>query len=116
MNPHDAVSPSPMSPTEWCISTYAVPGASGPAHVPMIPFTDMNPIIWGVSNHRSSRSVALIVNSRVMSPTVCSSMCLRSFQPSLPRSHSAFGFFEPTCGGVSIRIGPRMFAMRSIHP
>ena len=86
MKPQLATSPSPMSPTEWCISTYAVPGASGPAQVPMMPLTAMKPFICGVSNHRSSRSVALIVNRRVMSATVCSSTCLRSFHPSLATS------------------------------
>ena len=116
MKPHDATSPSPMSPTEWCINTYAVPGASGPAQVPMIPLTDMNPFICGDSNHRSSSSVALIVNRRVMSPTVRSSTCLRSFDASLPRSHRSRALRDPRCGGVSISSGPRIAAIRSIHP
>ena len=106
MKPQLATWPSPMSPTEWCISTYAVPGASGPAHVPMMPLTAMNPFISGDSNHRSSSSVALIVNSRVTSATVASSTCERSFHASLPRSHRSAGFFEPTWGGVSISMRP----------
>ena len=52
------------------MSTYAVPGASGPAHVPMMPFTACSPMNTSFSNHWRSRSVALIVNSRVMSATV----------------------------------------------
>ena len=111
MKPQLATSPSPMSPTEWCINTYAVPGASGPAHVPMMPLTDMNPFICGVSNQRSSRSVALIVNSRVMSATVCSSTCLRSDHPSWNTSLMSPNRFDPRCGGVFISSGPMMSAM-----
>ena len=115
MKPQLATWPSPMSPTEWCMSTYAVPGASGPAHVPMMPLTAMKPFISGVTNQRSSRSVALIVNRRVTSPTVASSTWARSFHASLPRSHRSVGFLDPTWGGVSISIGPRMSEMREIH-
>ena len=62
--------------------TYAVPGASGPDQVPMIPFTAMKPFTTSDSNHRSRRSVALIVNKRVTSETVSSLYSLRSDQPS----------------------------------
>ena len=104
-----------MSPTEWCISTYAVPGASGPAHVPMMPLTAMKPFSTGDSNQRSSRSVALIVNSRVMSATVCGSISLRSVQPSWATSLMSLAFLEPRFGGVSISSGPMMSAMRPIQ-
>ncbi len=104
-----------MSPTEWCISTYAVPGASGPAHVPMIPFTAMKPLITGDSNHRSSRSVALIEKRRVMSATVFSSISFRSCQPSIATSLMSRNLLEPTCGGVRMSIGPRMSEIRLIQ-
>ena len=104
-----------MSPTEWCIITYAVPGASGPDHVPMIPFTDCRPMNTSFSNQRRSRSVALIVNSRVMSATVCWSTSLRSCHASCATSLMSAAFLDPTCGGVSISSGPMMLAMRPIH-
>jgi hypothetical protein len=104
-----------MSPTEWCISTYAVPGASGPAQVPMIPLTAMKPFITGDSNHRSRRSVALIVNNRVMSATVRSSSSLRRPHPSWATSLMSRAFLEPRRGGVRMSSGPRMSAMRPIH-
>ena len=97
------------------MSTYAVPGASGPAHVPMIPLTAMKPFSTGDSNQRSSRSVALIVKSRVMSATVWGSISLRSCQPSCATSLMSPGFLDPRLGGVSIRSGPRMFAILPIH-
>ena len=68
-NPHDPRWPSPTSPIEWCSITYAVPGSSGPAHVPITPFTVSMPLIASDSNQSFSRSVTLIVNSRVTSPT-----------------------------------------------
>ena len=98
--PHDATWPSVSSPTEWCISTYAVPGAIGPAHVPMIPFTDCTPMTTGSSNQRSSRSAALIVNSRVMSATVFSSSSLRSVHASRPVSMMSRSFV-PTRAAAS---------------
>ena len=90
--PHDATCPSASSPTEWCISTYAVPGAIGPAHVPMIPFTDCTPMTTGSSNHRASRSAALIVNRRVIVATVFSSSSLRSVHASRPMSTMSRSF------------------------
>jgi hypothetical protein len=115
MKPQLATSPSPISPTEWCMSTYAVPGASGPAQVPMIPLTAMNPFICGVSNQRSSRSVALIVNSRVMSAAVCSSTCVRRPHANWNTSFRSPNFFEPMWGGVCMRSGPMMSAIRPTH-
>jgi hypothetical protein len=113
--PQLAICPSPTSPTEWCISTYAVPGASGPAHVPMMPFTAMNPFMTGDSNQRSSRSAALIENNRVTSATVFALTSLRSFHASLATSRMSRGFFDPSSGGVSISIGPRIAAIHPIH-
>src|SRR5918994_1072801 len=49
--------------------TYAVPGESGPAHVPITPFTVSMPFTGSDSNHSLSRSETLIVNSFVTSPT-----------------------------------------------
>ena len=63
-----ALSP-PTPPIAWCSSTYAVPGSSGPAHCPINPSTIMIVFICSDSNHRSSRSEMLIVNSRVTSAT-----------------------------------------------
>ncbi len=92
-----------------------MPGASGPAHVPMIPFTACRPMKMSFSNQRRSRSVALIVNNRVMSATVCWSISLRSAHPSCARSLMSPNFFDPTFGGVFMSSGPMMFAMRPIH-
>ncbi len=81
----------------------------------MMPFTARNPLSTGDSNHRSSRSAALIVNSRVMSATVCASISLRSIQPSWATSLMSFGSREPTVGGVCHSIGDRIAPMRPIH-
>ena len=81
----------------------------------MIPFTDCSPMKMSLSNHRRSRSVALIVNSWVMSATVRWSISLRSDHPSCARSLMSPNRFEPTFGGVFMRSGPMMLAMRPIH-
>ncbi len=113
--PHDATCPSVSSPTEWCISTYAVPGVMGPAHVPMMPFTDCTPITTGSSNHRSRRSAALIVKSRVISATVRSSISLRSDHASCPTSFTSLRLVEEMCGGVRFSKGCMSLPMRPIH-
>ncbi len=87
----------------------------GPAHVPMIPFTDWIPITTGSSNHRSSRSAALIEKRRVMSATVRSSRSLRSAQPSCPTSFMSFSFVPEIWGGVRSKSGCISFPIRSIH-
>ena len=81
----------------------------------MMPFTDCRPMNTSFSNHRRSRSVALIVNSRVMSATVRWSISLRSIHSSCAWSLMSRNFFDPTCGGVFMSSGPMMFAMRPIH-
>ena len=92
-----------------------MPGLIGPAHVPMMPLTDWLPMTTGLSNQRLSKSAALIVNSRVMSATVRSSISLRNAHVSMPRSLMSPNFFDPTCGGVRSSSGCRMFAIRPIH-
>ncbi len=57
------------SPIQWCIRTYAEPGVIGPHHPPTIACVARAPFTRGSSNHSSSRSAALIVNSRTISWT-----------------------------------------------
>ena len=62
--------PSPTSPIEWWAITYAVPGESGPAQVPITPLMARLALTCSDSNQSSSRSLTLMVISRVTSPTV----------------------------------------------
>jgi hypothetical protein len=113
--PHVLNSPSPRSPTEWCISTYAVPGSSGPAHVPMMPSVESAAITSSDSNHSERRSAADIVKSFVRFATVRRSSPLRNRSANLSCSTRSPGAVEPTGGGVSISAGPRKSAFRWIH-
>ena len=103
--PQDATWPSVSCPVEWCMSTYAVPGAKGPAQVPMMPLIDSIPFTTSLSNQRSRRSAQLMVKSRVMSPTVRSSARPRFFKSpeELRRVHQVAGLQSSRCGAASRR-------------
>jgi hypothetical protein len=103
--PHDPRWPSPTSPIEWCSITYAVPGSSGPAQVPITPFTVSIALIASDSNQSLSRSLTDIVNRRVTSPTP-RSPSLRVLQAVRSVSSRSPGFSEPTCGGTCSSSGP----------
>ena len=72
-------------PIQWCISTYADPGVIGPPHAPTTACVASAPFTRGSSNHSSSRSAALIVNSRTSSwmsrPVHPRSLALARAQP-----------------------------------
>ncbi len=101
--------PSPTSPIEWWSITYAVPGSSGPAHVPITPLTASIALIASDSNQSFNRSVMLMVNRRVTSATPRT--------PSLRIFHAAFALSirsptasEPAFGGTCSSSGPRTSA------
>ena len=112
--PHDPRCPSPTSPIEWWSITYAVPGSSGPAQVPMIPFTASMPLISSDSNQSSSRSVMLMVNSRVTSPTP-RTPSLRIFHAARALSIRSPNAIEPIFGGFCRSSGPRTSATSWSH-
>ena len=95
---------------EWWAITYAVPGAYGPAQVPITPLTASAPLTCGDSNQSSSRSAMLMLISRVMSATMRASTP-RFFQTSLPRSARSDGEWLPMLGGTRVSSGPITSAM-----
>ena len=112
--PHEPRWPSPTSPIEWWSITYAVPGSSGPAHVPITPFTVSIALIASDSNQSSSRSVTLIVNRRVTSatPRVPS---LRIFHADCALATRSPIASEPSFGGTCSSSGPRTSATPFSH-
>ncbi len=90
------------------------PGSSGPAHVPMIPLTASIPFISSDSNQSSSRSVMLIVNSRVTSATP-RTPSLRTFHAVRAVSSRSPIASDPARGGLCSSSGPRMSATPFSH-
>ncbi len=72
------------------------------------------PLIASDSNQSSSRSVTLIENRRVTSPTP-RSPSLRIFHAVRTVSSRSPGLVDPTCGGTWIISGPSTSATPFIH-
>ena len=86
------------SPIEWCSSTYAVPGASGPAHVPMMPLTRHRALHgFGLEPLAQQVADAHIVNRRMTSELERTSRPL-SRHTTLSWSSRSDGRFEPSSG------------------
>ena len=91
-----------------------MPGSSGPAHVPITPFTVSIALIASDSNQSSSRSVTLIVNSRVTSATP-RWPSLRIFHAVCALGDQVAERSEPTFGGTCSSSGPSTSATPFSH-
>src|SRR2546426_10730763 len=80
----------------------------------MTPLMAMAAFTSGDSNQSSSRSVMLMVMSRVTSPTVLTPMPLYR-QARRTVSKMSVHLVDPSFGGVAMSNGPRMSARPSIH-